>query len=1413
MSKTSRQRSSSSRRCQTSFHDYQKLEPRQLLACDTLVGNLGVGIAVTDDATGMGHILYSTEAVQNRFTALNGTAQHLIAVRLDGLQWQYNNNSQWTNFAPLESDVLVAEVNFDSDTAQMLSGQSAVIEGIQAGYQEGDLWIVADQYAGVANEGEFDVDGTCFEPADVGSDSESESKLAQLGLATLKFESIVERFPHLATFSDSGNPQLSWRVQLLPFLGLGDLYSQFNLDEPWNSPNNHALIDQMPDAFISPNFNEAGKTVFQAIAGEQTMFPLESRTIGFGHVTDGSSNTILYAEVDADRAVEWTRPVDLIFDEADPTNGLGNISGEGFAAVFADRSTSTIPNTVDPANLSNMIQRNDGENVDFSGFDAYLDVEVNLRQIALAAHNYESAHLEFPAHAIYAGTSTPLLSWRVSILPYIEQNNLYEQFDLDEPWNSPHNLSLIPLMPRYFATPGLANGVTNYLGVSGPNTMFELTDDGASFGSITDGTTNTIFIVQADLDQAVPWTQPTDLLFDPNDPFAGLNGNDADGFFATFADADVSFVPDIVTDSNLTNLMNPQDGQVVDLADIDPYEPFQRSLRQLALGALNYESAHMKFPAHASYGRFTNSEVPLLSWRVTILPFIEQNNLYDMFNHDEPWDSPHNLALLPLMPTLYATPGVANGLTVIQAATGEKTMFPIDEDGVSFGSITDGPGNTALFFETNADSAVEWTRPMDIDFDIANPRNSLGEATASGFHIVTAEGAIQFIHNTVSDDIVGNLAQRNDGTPFATDYLPPPSAIEQNSTARNNLRQLALAALNHESATMRFPSHAIYSERSDDGVPLLSWRVQILPFMGHSSLYDQFHLDEPWDSPHNLALVPLMPREFAHPQAADGMTLFQAITGEGTAFPITWRGTRISSFTDGTSNSILFAEVDADRAVVWTKPQDLSYNDADPSDGLGEIVFGLGNNVAFADGSSHFISSCVGTETLRALQLINDGNVIGDPVFICVGGTVADPQGSVDIGATNNGIAVDDLATGPGFIMYSAGKVHNRFSPKPFATTSDHLIAIRYDTASGSWQYNDNSANWYSFPVAPGDRLLAAIDFDDDTISAIEGIVDVFVGMSRGYSVGNLVFAADSWNGTPNDGEFQVFGTSFGLNQPLVSSQAGNTGNGIAVDDDATGTAYVMFSGEKVRRRFANRPPIVSTSEHFIAVRYDSALGMWQYNDNTTSWHPFAITTGDRLVAELDLSNDTVTSLQGATGTLFGMYQGFIVGDLEFEADRWAGAANAGEFRVSGTYFEIPDKLAVEQVDVGATRNGIAVDDNATGSGFVLYSSEVLKSRFSAIPPFVGTNDHFIAVRYDSGFSSWQYNDNTVNWHAFSIAMDDRLVAAIDFDNDIVTALRGEAGTENGIDIGFLDGDLTIFANQWAGVFNDGEFGISGNVF
>jgi RNA polymerase sigma factor (sigma-70 family) len=99
----------------------------------------------------------------------------------------------------------------------------------------------------------------------------------------------------------------------------------------------------------------------------------------------------------------------------------------------------------------------------------------NLKQIGIALHNYHNDYDTLPAPAIYGKNGKPLLSWRVTLLPYIEQDNLYQQFNLDEPWDSEHNKKLLAKMPKTYVPPGVKTKepyLTYYQVFVGPGTVF-----------------------------------------------------------------------------------------------------------------------------------------------------------------------------------------------------------------------------------------------------------------------------------------------------------------------------------------------------------------------------------------------------------------------------------------------------------------------------------------------------------------------------------------------------------------------------------------------------------------------------------------------------------------------------------------------------------------------------------------------------------------------------------------------------------------------------------------------------------------------------------------------------------------------------------------------------------------------------
>jgi len=163
-----------------------------------------------------------------------------------------------------------------------------------------------------------------------------------------------------------------------------------------------------------------------------------------------------------------------------------------------------------------------------------------------------------------------------------------------------------------------------------------------------------------------------------------------------------------------------------------------------------------RFPPPAIMGKDGS---PLLSWRVKILPFVGQDELYKQFHLDEAWDSPHNKELIANMPDIYSFPRTevgAEGRTVYQMPRGEATAFPGPE-GTQIRTISDGTSKTIAIVETDDEHAVIWTKPDDWKLDVDNPAAGLGGHFPFSFYVSALDGSVHNLPDTIDAKILRAL--------------------------------------------------------------------------------------------------------------------------------------------------------------------------------------------------------------------------------------------------------------------------------------------------------------------------------------------------------------------------------------------------------------------------------------------------------------------------------------------------------------------------------------------------------------------------------------------------------------------------------------------------------------------------------
>ena len=186
----------------------------------------------------------------------------------------------------------------------------------------------------------------------------------------------------------------------------------------------------------------------------------------------------------------------------------------------------------------------------------------NLKQVLLALHNYHDVYKSFPPAYVADDSGQPMHSWRVLILPFLEEEALYDRYDFDEPWDGPNNRLLASEIIAVYNCPkesGTPSTNTSYLLVTGEGTAWR--DDGApSFADMPDGSSKTIAVAEV-ANSGIHWMEPRDL--DMNQALRGINApaglcirsSHPDGAQVGMADGSVHYLPNDISPASLTALL------------------------------------------------------------------------------------------------------------------------------------------------------------------------------------------------------------------------------------------------------------------------------------------------------------------------------------------------------------------------------------------------------------------------------------------------------------------------------------------------------------------------------------------------------------------------------------------------------------------------------------------------------------------------------------------------------------------------------------------------------------------------------------------------------------------------------------------------------------------------------------------
>lgn len=659
--------------------------------------------------------------------------------------------------------------------------------------------------------------------------------------------------------------------------------------------------------------HDAGKTRYQVFAGEGTPFP-SGKGLTFPDVIDGLSNTLAVVIAGEDVADVWTKPGGLPFNAEKPAAALGKVGDEVWV-LWLDGSASKISTKAE--SLALMIQHADGQ--------------------MLAEEDRGFSRKTAPTRTAAEPAAIPPLAERA---PTIRQDGIPSDTLLVIS-GQPRRVIEHPLFDQLFeAVNHQQQSKADFVwGMLPPDMREDLEPAGVSpplieefricFGSE---------ILQFDPFDGQPPAFVLSLRF--------AAPIDEERLSQIFIDKSWGEL-ELQVSGGVSYVVEPEQGTAFGF-------PSDREfvIGQQAMVAAALDPAKHAQPDSPLLQQLTSTGNPMLVLAGVMTPEVRAQA--QALSQQVP---PPVMLFMPYV-TQLASLSIQTDLEQPQLLAIE-TRFQKPELAAGLGAILEGQLGLAR------DQFTEM-KPAMADSEMA-PALPLLTELVDGLKLTTEGNRVSLVAPRPE-----NL---NDLPKLLAPAIEHQQRVEAERQLRNNLKQIGLAIHNYHDTFNHMP--ALDGVGHDPAKAVgLSWRVWILPFLDEAPLYNEFHLDEPWDSEHNKALIPRMPKIFG--ENAEGKTSIHVVTGEGTPFQ-KGKGLRFQQITDGLSNTILAVEAADDTAEIWTKPTGLTLDLKDPLKCLGKFPEEqTAFRVLLMDGSVRNMSRMIDGEIFRKLVQHQDGEDLGD---------------------------------------------------------------------------------------------------------------------------------------------------------------------------------------------------------------------------------------------------------------------------------------------------------------------------------------------------------------------------------------------------------------------------------------------------